>query len=154
MFEAAGAGIVDGAVIDVGTATDGDLAGLDLTGKIALVKRDPSFHRSAQLRNVTAKGAAAMLYLSVAPQNLRQVGSVRFDWEGAGTIPAITVGADDGAIIKTAVTRGQDGPREDRGRGRRHPGHRDQRRRADRGRATRDHRARRALRHLVHRLVG
>ncbi len=107
VFEASGGGTVTGPIIDVGTATDGDLAGLDLTGKIAMVKRDPSFHRSAQLRNVTAKGAAAMLYLSVAPENLRQVGSVRFDWEAADTIPAITVGAMDGEVIRAAVTAGK-----------------------------------------------
>ena len=107
VFEASGGGNVTAPIIDVGTATDGDLAGLDLTGKVAMVKRDPSFHRSAQLRNVTAKGAAAMLYLSVAPENLRQVGSVRFDWEAADTIPAITVGAMDGEVIQAAVTAGK-----------------------------------------------
>jgi Zn-dependent M28 family amino/carboxypeptidase len=82
---------------------DGDLQGVDLTGKIALVKRETSFHRSAQLRNVAAKGAAAMLYLSVAPQNLRQVGSVRFGWNATEQIPAISIGADDGMIIKNAL---------------------------------------------------
>lgn len=109
VFECSGPGTATGAaVIDVGTATDADLAGKDLTGKVALVTRDPSFHRAAQYRNVTAKGAAAMLYLSIAPQNLRQVGSVRFDWEAAGTIPALTVGADDAATIKSALTAGKD----------------------------------------------
>ena len=107
VFEASGGGNVVGPIVNVGTATDGDLAGLDLTGKVAMVKRDPSFHRSAQLRNVTAKGAAAMLYLSVAPENLRQVGSVRFDWEAADTIPAITVGAMDGEVIRAAVMAGK-----------------------------------------------
>jgi aminopeptidase YwaD len=103
VFEAAGSGIADGEVVDVASATDSDLAGIDLTGKIALVKRETSFHRSAQLRNVAAKGATAMLYLSVAPDNLRQVGSVRFGWSATEAIPAISIGADDGAIIKTAL---------------------------------------------------
>lgn len=104
VFEAAGGGTIANAqIVDVGTATDGDLAGKDLTGKVALVVRDPSFHRSAQFLNVTGAGAAAMLYLSIAPENLRQVGSVRFGWEDKGTIPAITVGADDGKTIKDAV---------------------------------------------------
>src|SRR5207248_2386408 len=44
---------------------------------------------------------------SIAPENLRQVGSVRFDWEAAGSIPAITIGADDGAAIRTAVDAGK-----------------------------------------------
>jgi Zn-dependent M28 family amino/carboxypeptidase len=109
VFESSGSGTVMNApVVNVETATDVDLNGVDLTGKVALVVRDPSFHRAAQFRNVTAHGAVGMLYLSIAPENLRQVGSVRFDWEGAGTIPAITIGADDGAAIKTAVVGGKD----------------------------------------------
>jgi len=107
VFESSGSGTVDGEVIDVGTATSGELAGLDLTGKVALVVRDPSFHRAAQYRNLQRAGAAAMLYLSIAPDNLRQVGSVRFDWEAAGTIPSITIGADDGAALKDALTAGK-----------------------------------------------
>jgi Zn-dependent M28 family amino/carboxypeptidase len=103
VFEASGSANVDGAIVDVGTAMDQELEGVDLTGKIALVKRETSFHRSAQLRNVHAHGAAAMLYLSVAPQNLRQVGSVRFGWNAMEPIPAITIGADDGATIKAAL---------------------------------------------------
>ena len=107
VFESSGAGSADADIIDVNTATDGDLNGVDLTGKIALVVRDPSFHRAAQYKNVTAKGAVAMLYLSIAPDNLRQVGSVRFDWETMGTIPAITIGSDDGTAIKAAVDNGK-----------------------------------------------
>lgn len=109
VFEAAGAGsLADAPIVDVGTATEGELVGRDLTGKVALVVRDPSFHRSTQFANVTAHGAGAMLYLSIAPRNLRQVGSVRSAWEAAGTIPALTVGADDGATIKAALTAGKD----------------------------------------------
>ena len=103
VFEASGSGAIDGPLVDVASATDADLANVDLTGKIALVKRETSFHRSAQLRNVAAKGAAAMLYLSVAPENLRQVGSVRFGWNATEPIPSITIGADDGATIKAAL---------------------------------------------------
>ena len=104
VFEASGGGsITDARLVDVGTATDGEIAGLDLTGSFALVTRDPSFHRSAQYKNVQRANAAGMLYLSIAPNNLRQVGSVRFDWEDHGTIPAITVGAEDGAIIRDAL---------------------------------------------------
>lgn len=107
VFEASGSGVVDGEIVNVETATDAQLEGKDLTGKIALVIRDPSFHRSAQYRNVQRANAAAMLYLSIAPKNLRQVGSVRLDWEAAGSIPAITVGADDGAVIRDAVLAGK-----------------------------------------------
>jgi Zn-dependent M28 family amino/carboxypeptidase len=107
VFEASGNGVVDGEIVNVETATDGELAGKDLTGKIALVIRDPSFHRSRQYQNVVKAHAAAMLYLSIAPTNLRQVGSTRFDWESAGPIPAVTVGADDGAVIRDAVIAGK-----------------------------------------------
>jgi aminopeptidase YwaD len=108
VFECSGPGAAANAVvIDAGTATDAELAGLDLAGKVALVTRNPSFHRSAQYQNVTAKGAAAMLYLSIAPQNLRQVGSVRYEWEAAGTIPALTVGADDAATAALIVAAGK-----------------------------------------------
>ncbi len=107
VFEASGSGVVDGEIVNVETATDGELAGKDLTGKVALVIRDPSFHRSSQYRNVQKAHASAMLYLSIAPNNLRQVGSTRLDWEAAGTIPALTIGADDGAIIRAAVLGGK-----------------------------------------------
>ncbi|HUS28714.1 MAG TPA: M28 family peptidase [Kofleriaceae bacterium] len=103
VFEASSSGTVNAVIVDVGTAMDAELEGKDLTGKIALVKRETSFHRSAQLRNVAAHGALAMLYLSVAPENLRQVGSVRFGWNAMEPIPAITIGADDGATIKAAL---------------------------------------------------
>lgn len=106
VFEASGSGSANAAIVDAGNATENDLGGLDLAGKIAMVQRDVSYHRSSQLRNVAAKGAVAMLYLSVAPQNLRQVGSVRLDWEDADPIPAITIGADDAAMIKAALANG------------------------------------------------
>lgn len=109
LFEASGSGTVMNApIVDVGTATAASLAGKDVAGKVAMVVRDPSFHRSAQYRNVMEAGAAAMLYLSIAPQNLRQVGSVRYEWEAAGTIPAITIGADDAAAITAALAAGKD----------------------------------------------
>lgn len=107
VFECSGGGkLASAAIVDVGTATDSELAGKDVAGKIALVTRKTSFHRSAQYRNVTKAGAAAMLYVSTAPQNLRQVGSVRFDWEAAGAIPAVTIGADDAAQIQGALANG------------------------------------------------
>jgi Zn-dependent M28 family amino/carboxypeptidase len=108
VFEASGSGHADGQIVWANHAKDEDLAGLDLTGKVALVERDPNFHRSAQYKNVGDKGAVAMLYLSIAPDNLRQVGSVRFTWEGAGAIPAVTIGATDGAVIEAAVKAGKD----------------------------------------------
>src|SRR5438132_688989 len=103
VFEGCGSGHADGDVVWVGAAMDADLAGVDLTGKIAMVQRIQSFHRSSQYRNVAAKGAVAMLYQSAAQDNLRQVGSVRLTFESLGPIPAITIGADDGKALHAAL---------------------------------------------------
>jgi Zn-dependent M28 family amino/carboxypeptidase len=107
VFEGSGAGHADADVVYVGTAHPSEVAAVNLTGKIALVERDRSYHRSAQYNNVAAAGALAMLYTSVAANNLRQIGSVRVDgWSPLGPIPTITIGADDGAMLKTAVMAG------------------------------------------------
>ncbi|MDB4994454.1 MAG: putative cell wall-binding domain, partial [Myxococcaceae bacterium] len=106
VFEASGSGHADADLVFVGTAQKDELAGKDLTGKIALVERNRFFHRSTQLLNVQKAGAVAMLYLSVAPDNLRQVGSVRRGWEAQVAIPSVTIGAVDGARLKAAVVAG------------------------------------------------
>ena len=103
VFEFSGSGHAEGNVVYVGVGSEVDLMPLDLTGKIALVDRTALYHRSTQYRNVTAKGAAAMLYVSDAPDNLRQVGTVRLTWSSPSTIPAITIGKLDGAMIREAV---------------------------------------------------
>src|SRR5258705_5046708 len=96
VFEGSGAGILDAPIVSVGAATDEEIIGLDLRGKVALVERHRFYHRSTQYRNVTRAGAVAMIDISAAPDNLRQVGSVRRGFESMGTIPAITLGSDDG----------------------------------------------------------
>jgi aminopeptidase YwaD len=106
VFEASGSGHADADVVFVGAARNDDLAGKDLTGKIALVERDKFFHRSAQLDSVRKAGAVAMLYVSIAPDNLRQVGSVRHSWESQVAIPSVTIGGVDGARLKDAVMAG------------------------------------------------
>jgi Iap family predicted aminopeptidase len=108
VFEGSGSGHADADVVYVGTAHPDEVAMHDLTGKVALVDRDQGYHRSAQYSNVAAAGATAMLYTSIAANNLRQVGSVRFDgWTAIGPIPAITIGADDGTMMETAIAAGQ-----------------------------------------------
>ena len=105
VFEGSGSGHVAAAeVVWVADATPMALAGKDLHGKVALVERNPAYHRSTQYLNVTDAGAVAMLYVSAAPMNLTQVGSVRRTWGTVvGPIPAVTVGADDGGAIKAAL---------------------------------------------------
>ena len=107
VFESSGSGHADGPVVYVGFATPSDLTGVDLTGKIALVDRSNSLHRAVQYKNVHQAGATAMLYLSAAVNNLRQVGSVRYKFEGMGPIPAITIGKDDGDMLKAAIMAGK-----------------------------------------------
>lgn len=99
VLEGSGAGKVDAEIVFAGGAEPGDLAGLALDGKIALVERRTAFHRSSQYRAVEARGALAMLYVSDAPDNLRQVGTVRLSFETTGSIPALSIGADDGAAL-------------------------------------------------------
>ena len=106
VFYSSGVGSVDAEVVSVGTATDSELDGVDLAGKIALVRRSTSFHRSSQLRNVAAANAVAMIYTSTAPDNLRQVGTVSLSWESMVAIPAISIGVDDGAMVRAALEDG------------------------------------------------
>ncbi len=108
VFEGSGAGHVDADVVYVGTAHPAEVAAVDLHGKIALLDRDRSYHRSAQYANVSAAGAVAMLYNSASDADLIQVGSVRFDgWSPLGPIPAITIGNADGVMLENALTAGK-----------------------------------------------
>jgi hypothetical protein len=102
-FEASGAGSIVGEVVSVATATDELVRAADVAGRVALVERLPSFHRSTQYANVCRHGARAMLDVSQAPGNLRQVGSIRRSWTAAGSIPAATLGAVDGALLSDAL---------------------------------------------------
>ncbi|HJZ87150.1 MAG TPA: M28 family metallopeptidase [Polyangia bacterium] len=109
VFDGSGAGHADADCVYVMTATDSELAGKNLQGKVALVDRSVSFHRSAQYLNVYTHGAVAMLYVSAAPGNLRQVGSVRVQsgWTPLGPVPTVTIGADDGQMLKEALAAGK-----------------------------------------------
>jgi hypothetical protein len=101
VLDGSGAGQATGRLVWVGQALD--LRGIDLHGRIALVERHPLHHRSAQYARVAAAGAAAMIYVSSAPGDLRQVGSVRNGWEPMGTIPALTISGADGRWLHRAL---------------------------------------------------
>jgi hypothetical protein len=104
VFEASGTGSVDADVVYVGDATPQSIqqAG-GLTGKIALVDRDLSYHRATQTANVAAAGGVAMIMGSEAPDNLRQVGSVRWAWETMVAIPTVTIGMTDAQTLEAAL---------------------------------------------------
>lgn len=102
-FAFSGVGEASGSVVDVGHGLPNDYVGKDVAGKIALVVRDPLYHRSAQYIQAIEHGAIAMLYVSQAPQNLIQVGTVADPEDGAGPIPSISVGKEDGEVLIAAL---------------------------------------------------
>jgi hypothetical protein len=103
VLDASGSGTVDAAVVHAGWATREQLAELELAGRIALVERNPLYHRSTQYYNCAEAGAAAMLFVSSAVGNLPQVGSVRRTWEAIGPIPALTIGGVDAHVVRAAL---------------------------------------------------
>jgi peptidase M28-like protein len=106
-LEATGAGTFAADLVYAGWATDEQLAATPVRGQVALVERNPLFHRSTQYANLVAAGARAMVTLSTAPHNLRQVGSVRRSWEAMGPIPALSVGGEDGRFLRGAARAGR-----------------------------------------------
>lgn len=83
-----------------------DFLGRDLVGKIVVLKRDENYDRSVQLQNAIAAHAAAMIYVSQAPGNLRQVGTVRHTFEPSHPIPALSIGRQDGQALIQALQAG------------------------------------------------
>jgi|GEM_PF-2726382 len=106
VLEACGSGRAYGPVVWAGGATPEVLDNEPVAGRIALVEANRHYHRSTQYQNLAERGAAAMLYLSAAPFNLRQAGSVRRTWEAAGPIPALSIGAQDGQRLKEKLLGG------------------------------------------------
>ena len=102
-FAYSGVGHATGGVVDVGHGFPGDYVGKDVAGKIVLVVRDPLYHRSAQYLEAVAHDAIAMLYVSQAPQNLIQIGTVADPEDGPGPIPSVSVGKEDGEGIIAAL---------------------------------------------------
>src|SRR4051794_12250813 len=105
-FAYGGAGTVEAEVVDVATGRPNDYTGVDAKGKIVMVDRNESYHRSSQLNEVVAHGGAAMLYVSGSPSNLIQTGAVRFAQDIPAPILAMTVGADDGKVIRALKSDG------------------------------------------------
>ncbi len=103
VLEASGGGRADGELVHVGWATRPELVRVPLGGRVALVDRNPLYHRSTQYHDCAAAGAAAVVFASTAPLNLLQVGSVRRAWEAHGPIPAVTVGSTDAHALRAAV---------------------------------------------------
>src|SRR5262245_32474421 len=105
-FAYSGIGRAEGAAVFAGTGRPQEYAGIDATGKVVLVRRVADYHRTAQYRQVIEHGGAAMLYVSQAPENLIQIGTTVFGEDGAGPIPSVSVGHDDGEALIAAVQAG------------------------------------------------
>ncbi|HUS69114.1 MAG TPA: M28 family peptidase [Kofleriaceae bacterium] len=105
VFYYSGSGAVEAELVDLGNGMPDDYDGVDVDGKICLVVRDARYHRSSQYRECVAHGGAGMLYVSQAPDNLVQIGTVTRT-PSLGPIPSITIGADDGAAVREAIAGG------------------------------------------------
>jgi hypothetical protein len=105
-FAYSGVGDAESDVVDLGSGRDTDYQGKDVRGKIVMVNRDETFHRSSQLKQVEAHGGAAMLYVSGAPDNLVQIGAVRFATEPPPKLLAVTIPADEGQRIRDDLANG------------------------------------------------
>src|SRR5215475_11198096 len=105
-FAYSGIGRAEGEAVFAGTGRPQEYAGIDATGKVVLVRRVADYHRTAQYRQVIEHGGAAMLYVSQAPENLIQIGTTVFGEDGAGPIPSVSVGHDDGEALIAAVQAG------------------------------------------------
>lgn len=99
-FMYAGSGVVRAPVVYVGHGRESDYVGVDARDKIVMVDNASGFHRTAQLREIHEHGGAAMLYVSAAPDNLVQTGTVAFAQDFPAPIPAVTVGSRDGDRLK------------------------------------------------------
>ncbi len=105
VLEASGQGRVDADAVHVGWATREQLAELSVAGRVAIVDRNPLYHRCTQYYNCVEARAAAVVFVSTAPENLPQVGSIRRGWEAIGPIPAVAIGQLDGHTVRDALVK-------------------------------------------------
>ncbi len=103
VFAYSGVGTVDATVSWLGTGDAEAYEGRDVTGHVVLVERSETLHRQAQYELAWEHGAVAMLYVSAAPDNVIQIGTVSDPEDGLGPMPAVTVGSEDGADIVEAA---------------------------------------------------
>lgn len=100
-----GVGKAEAPLVHVGTGEPADYDGCDVSGRIVIVERNVTFHRSAQYREAFERGAVALVYVSHAPENLVQIGTIADPEDGLGPIPAVSIGERDGREL-TAASRG------------------------------------------------
>lgn len=102
-----GRGQVEAAAVALGSGEPADYEGRSVEGRIAMVERNATFHRSAQYREAIARGAVGLIYVSHAPDNLIQRGTIGEPEDGLGPIPAVSIGEIDGGRLLQAARAGR-----------------------------------------------
>lgn len=105
-FAYSGTGDARGTLVDAGNGGPSDYAGKDVRGRVVVVARSETYHRTVQVEEAAARGAVAMVLVSGSPSNLIQTGAVRWAQRPPAPIPALTIGADDGARLRDRMKEG------------------------------------------------
>ncbi|MFL5846278.1 MAG: M28 family peptidase [Solirubrobacteraceae bacterium] len=105
-FAYSGVGHVAAEVVDLTGGAESDYDGVDVKGKIVMVNRSDTYHRTVQIESAIRHGAAAMLLVAGSPKNLIQTGSVRWGQRPPSPIPAVTIGQNDGAALRAQMDSG------------------------------------------------
>lgn len=103
-FAYSGAGHVRAEAVDVGGGGASEYDGKDVRGKIVVL--NGAYHRTVQVEEAIRHGAGAMVWISSSPSNLIQTGSVRWGQRPQSPIPAVSLGADTGAALRTQLDAG------------------------------------------------
>jgi subtilisin family serine protease len=98
-FEFSPTGTVTGRLKVIGLGTTTDVAGLDLTGKIALIQRGTITY-AEKVANAAAAGAAAAIIYNNQP------GTISGTLGAPGAIPTIEISAEDGALLVDRLSGG------------------------------------------------
>ena len=110
MTPATPAGGLDVEAVDVGLATDGDLAGRDLHGKAVFFYSTDFMSRHATIsggaiKKITDRGAAAIFVTLLIPGNLK------FQFYPVGsTAPTFALGMEDGMAAREMIGHARGGP--------------------------------------------
>lgn len=105
-FAYSGVGHVQAEVVDLTGGAESDYDGVDVKGKVVMVNRSDTYHRTVQIESAIRHGAAAMLLVAGSPNNLIQTGSVRWGQRPPSPIPAVTIGQADGAALRAQMEGG------------------------------------------------
>jgi len=98
-FEFSPTGSVTGRLRAIGLGTTADVAGVDLTGKIALIERG-TITFAEKVANAAEAGAAAAIIFNNQP------GTISGTLGSLGAIPTIEISAADGALLQGRLANG------------------------------------------------